>query len=356
VRYISRSRIEARKCPRKYYYQYLAGERGYSESEKNIDPLGLGIMAHKGIETLFKTNNISLAVDAISLEAEPFKPTKEENLWELPTWDEAKHLSIALTMGWYRSQHEKFLDQYEVVMVEKEIEVPLAPNIVLIARADLVVRDRNDGTLGAVNWKTTNSTKDWSSQWMYDIQAWTEGLAIEKELQERIGWFKYIGLYKGVKRGGTYSSPLIYGYKVPSPKGDTYTTHYRKGLEKICTWKTPTLAGPGLGSWISWLPTDVVGEQFVISNPIFRNDEIVEEWLRQVVRWESDAEHMSQAEFEDQMDLFEQRFSKWNCAKCAFQNLCFKRSDLTQMTKAGILVPRSSPVSLRETLLEATNG
>jgi hypothetical protein len=327
------------------------------EGGKNLDPLGLGIAVHKGLEHLFRDGTLDSAMEGIDLAMAEFFPKTETDAHLLAEWDELLHLARGLLIGWRRTHHDLFLRQYEILSVEKEIETPLSSNLILLGRPDLVVRDRTMGGIEGINLKTTSSLYDWTTNWLYDIQAWTEALAIAKDVGEPVKAFRYIGFWKGAKRDGHYSSPLIYGYRDNDPLLPSYYDRYRAGREKFPTWRQSFAWGEGLSAWISWLPEEKVAEQFAISNPIFINDAIVEPWLSQVVRWETDAQHINdEGSEEDKLAFFEQRFSKWNCKGCSFEQVCFKKTELKELVKSGALVPRDSPIVKleRDMLLETT--
>lgn len=353
-RFISRSRVETRKCPRKFWHSYLQDGTGYMESTKVLDPLGFGIVVHAAMAQLFRTNDIDEALQKVDEEMGAFLPKAEENAWMLPEWEEMKFLARGILLGWYRVKHGPFIRDNEILMVEKPIETPLSSNLILFGLPDLVVRVRKTGLIKGINLKTAQSFWDWTSQWLYDVQAWTEAMSIEKELGEKVGAYEYIGLSKGSKRQGSYSSPLIYGYKEEGGLGEElYFDRYRAGREKFPVWKEDFPFGLGQEKWISWLPFSKVEEQFTSSNPIFINEGMVEEWLSQVVRWETDAQHIhSEGNDGDRAAFFEQRFSKYNCRGCPFEDVCFKKTSVGELVKAGKLMKRDSPVSRLDTMLE----
>lgn len=238
-------------------------------------------------------------------------------------------------------------------MVEKEVQALLAPNIVLQARADAVIQRRVDGANFVLNWKTSGSIKDWNEQWEDEIQAWTEALVMEEALGERISGVIFEGLYKGTYREGRNHSPLIYGWKLPVGGGRfLYSAEYKRFTKeqpwvKFPVWVerfVPDIQSgtEALSYWINWLPLDVVAENFVRSTPVLKNDLVVEKWVRQVVRRETDMERMLQSDVPegDREDFFSQHFSKWNCKGCTFRRVCKLQTTVEGMVETGELRER----------------
>lgn len=304
------------------------------------------------METLSKTADPTVAYDA-ALGAAGAAPLDG---YDALLWDEGRHLAAGLVAGWARStQWSDFLKRYEILKVEEEIETPLTPDLALYSRIDLLVRDRLDGAIYVVNWKTSSSQKDWNTSWDFDIQGWTECMAAEQLLGEKVAGTIYVCLYKGVRRNGMYTSPLIYGYRKVEKSGSlTYRDSYRGGGEKFPVWLAKDLpCGEGLASWVAWLPQATIDAQFIVSPPILRNTSAVDGWLDGVVRWEGDAKHIASGA--DHLDFFTQNFSKWNCTRCAFKDVCRGQTTVADLLRAGQLVPRDSPVTRRDTLLETTS-
>jgi CRISPR/Cas system-associated exonuclease Cas4 (RecB family) len=343
IQYISKGRIEALKCPRKYFYSYRYG-KGY-DSKKPSLPLAIGIATHRGLEALLKKEEIFSACDEGWAEATKGWPTNDPFL--RAKMEEGLALSKALTYGWSITRLEKFLATYDIISIEEEVEMPLSSNVMLIARCDVVVRDKLSGTVYVVNWKTTSDKKDWTTQWGYDIQMWTEAMAIEQKLGLLTGGCVVEGLYKGTVHNGLLSTPLLYGHK----KEDEVCVGWKKGWDKF-----PAYKDIGIKEWIDLLPLEVVEQQFLTSEPILKNDDVVEDWLRQIVARESAIQTiMDNGTPQDHLDYFSQQFSRWNCRGCPFWDVCMKRTSIEEMVKEGLLVVRESPLT-RRTNVETSRG
>jgi hypothetical protein len=79
----------------------------------------------------------------------------------------------------------------------------------------------------------------------------------------------------------------------------------------------------------------------VESAPQIRQDELVEGWLRQVVTYESDVDHILQDGTEqDKEDFFFQNWSDQTCGRCPYNALCTLKATPEEMIREGFLQPR----------------
>src|SRR5258706_1070979 len=167
---------------------------------------------------------------------------------------------------------------------------------------------------------------------------WTEALALESHLKERVEGCIVEGLYKGSKYNQERTSRLIYGYK--DIKSGTYSTASGGGRVKFKAWEESFPFGRGLEGWIAWLPWDELDLNFPRSEPIMKNDEVVRRWIKQVVRQEMDIKHILETgSSEDKEEFFIQRLGKrrnW----CPFANLCFLLSYPETLISDGFLKER----------------
>lgn len=331
MRTISRSSHEdLLKCPRKHFLRYLYEGTGYDSPDPG-QALRIGLTVHKGMEKILLSSEshtqIGDALEAMEAEYERLKG-------ESPQEDELP-LCLALVTGWYRTKYLSFMKEYEVLSVEEPVESMLSPNIRLIGRCDAVVRSREDGMVYVFNWKTTKSKANWTRKWQHDIQMWTEAFLVQEKLGETVVGCIVEGLWKGYWKEGRFQTPLLYWWDDGS---DIPSLSYVRGRQPKPSWKGSPL--PSLSEWVYWIPQELVEGHFVRSNPILKNDAVVEGWLREVVRRESDVEHVLQAPLEDQLLYFERRFSDSNCSFCPFQDLCYERAHLVDLLSEGRLARR----------------
>lgn len=258
---------------------------------------------------------------------------------------EEKNWLLAAALAWERVRREEFFDQYDVVTIEEEVDVTLSPGTVLRARADAVVQDRNNGTYWVWNWKTTSQISGWTRKWFYDIQAWTESLAMEGHLGVPVQGCIFEGVWKGPYWNGQMNSRLVYGYKrwSDSMNGYVYTTEAKGSPrpEKFPVWEESFPFGDGVAAWISWISKGFLQNHFAVSAPQFRDDALVEAWLRAIVRREDDISHVADmGNNEELQDFFVQNFSDSNCPRCPYADLCMRRSTPEALIEEGVLEPR----------------
>lgn len=302
-------------------------------------PLSIGIAVHRGLEVLLRTGDIEEAVTVATTDfAFIWSVVDQDDPVLAMSIDEAMALVEGLVRGWHRACYRGFLEEFEVITIEKEVRTLLAPDLTLMARADVVVRRREDGLLFVVNWKTTGYKSGWTGQWEDEIQAWTEALAMEEDLGERVAGVIFEGLYKGQYRDGVQASPLIYGFRKEDANAIRYAAKSPdRSWQRFKAWMQPG----GLSWWIDWLPFDILEEQFVRSSPIFKNDEVVRGWLRQLVRRESDASHiLAEGSEEEQLDFFWQNFGHERCKWCPFRPVCKQQTSIPMLMEEGRLMRR----------------
>lgn len=348
-----------RQCPRRFYWGYVKDGTGYTGKGVSMN-LVVGLAVHGGLETLLKMGDVEQAVvDARARYEQEAKATwpaeglsEEKHAIHTFLVEEQGHLTEALVRGWHRVRYPAFTHQYEVVDIERERRTLLAPNVTLASRGDILVRDRVSADLILFNWKTTSATKDWDIKWTRDVQAWTECLAEEHAKGEKVAGCVFEGLYKGVRKDNRQCTDLLYGYRLQ--KGDGSPTQFRveyTAPSKASPWKRFPVWGEkefgpapsdALRYWINWLPWDSVAQYFVTSNPVFKNDLVTSKWVEQVVRLETEVEHMLREEVteEERLTYFIQNFSHFNCHGCTFDKICQLQWDFQEAVDSGRLMKR----------------
>ncbi len=322
MRQISRSSYEAFNiCPRKHYYNYEFAGTGVEPTEPSID-LILGLGVHKGMECLLQGMSPMEAAKEGQKEFLSLAPTSVSDARWNTMRVEGERIIWAFING-FPLAHPEFFTTYEVVGVEEEVRVALAGDVTLMARADAVVRDTS-GSLWVVNHKTCSSWD--ASDWMYDVQMWTEALSMEQHYGVPVLGCIVTGFLKGGRRSGVLSTPLIYSWR----KGEKVKDLYEAGGEKFL------LSEEEISEKLRRLD---LGKHFPISPPVTRNDAVVEAWLDQVVRRESENAHIlsDDATEEDRLQHFWQRFTKWTCPFCPFKDVCFGLASIQDMVDEGRL-------------------
>lgn len=227
-----RSRILARQaCPQKRYYGYECGPSGMGVTGTvSSEYLVLGSAVHAGLEYLlkalqvFQTKEVTLEFDwnglfiaaASEAKADYYKRAAEgiyfAKTHNLP--DEIKNrlideqANLAYGLVWsYAVRHAADLcAQYEIVAVEPEMPWLMdtwkdGRYLVMMSRPDAILRDKGNGGLWTVSWKTAQKfTADHVAKLESDLQTLTEGMAVKHMF--------------GQSSSGTY-----YGYFVKGGKG-----------------------------------------------------------------------------------------------------------------------------------------
>ncbi len=303
------------------------------ESSTPPIPLLIGLTLHKGQEELLLTGDSSHSRAELRKEFSRLTANVSEEIRTGHTLDQALHLAEALHLGWALAKWPAFQEQFEILHVEKEERLRLSSGQVFMARADAVVRERSSGFIYVFNWKSTKKKKDWNTMWLRDVQAWTEAMVIEQALGEAVSGCIFEGFFKGVELGPIWSSPLIYGFR--NGAGEVSST-WKRGWDRLAAWREF-----GLDSWFAKLSPATIHDQFLRSEPVLKNDEVVREWLEQVVMKEEAIDHvLTNGSEQEQLVFFSQNFSPWNCAGCPFDPVCQKRSSIEELLKDGFLVPR----------------
>mgnify|MGYP003578973594 CR=1 FL=1 len=205
VIWTDRSRI-IEICARKRFLGYDYEGTGFVPTARNEDLL-IGAAVHEGIDLLFQGGSLEKALavtEKCYLEGKPWGG------WLLPEQQEALtqdglHLSKALVYAFHTIYLPQYLDQYEVVEVEEEINWLVREidglALVCMSRPDAILRDKRDGKLWHVSHKTTKRFDDIALQGLdVDVQRFAEGLAIKAKYGEDIEGTFYNYFIKGDRR------------------------------------------------------------------------------------------------------------------------------------------------------------
>ncbi len=358
MRRISRSSHSThRACPRKHYLGYLKDGTGYS-SKHNPMELVYGLGVHLGAEQIILGKSIDEAVKtslAFLDGPEGLKKTFPQIEVSKEKLDEHTYFAIEMRSmaeahlrGWYRVRWPSFNQKYEVISTEQERRTLLAPNVMLMSREDALLRERETNLLLILNWKTSTGLNEWDIKWKRDVQAWTEALAVEHEIGEPVAGCLFEGFDKGLRKKGRQYTNLIYGYKLEVPGEETrYSSKYVAPSKKspwqlFRVWEETSFGPSPLSYWINWLSWDEVDENFATSDPIYKDDRVTQAWVNQVVRLETEIEHVLRPEVseEEREIYFIQNFSHFNCKRCPFNDICDLTTSLKEQIEMGKFVAR----------------
>lgn len=343
--YTDRSRREAaEKCLRKRYWNYEFKDRGIvprAEGRSRF-PLMTGTGVHNAIEHLAMGRTVDEAVRVGVDVYLDFECGEDERLGHLVR--EQRAIIEGLTRAFALSTLPSFLSTYEVLRVEREYVVELAPSLMWMSRPDFVVRRRSDGSVFIINLKTTKRADErWVAQWPIDQQTLAEVVAVEAAEQEKLSGVIVLGLMKGEtleypKGSGQWyhNSPLTQAWMKDGVMQARYewtdidgsTRRLGKGWKKVPVWEQEG----GVKAWVERLwqedPTLLL-EQVVMLPPILRTEYQVEAW-KQAVVWQEIAIDARMQLPSDLDSDFPMSTSSGNClwpVKCPYFSLCHENGD-----------------------------
>jgi hypothetical protein len=278
MNYIDRSRIEADwTCPERRYWntEYLApgaNRRGIVKVE-DATALIFGTAIHNALAGTMLGATPDEDLDVI-LDNE-----LRGKLTYLTLDKRTELILLARGMFWGFVIHIKptILDQYTVEAIEHEVGFDLDNHTRFMAKPDLILKRKSDGTYWYPDFKTTGfKTKQWMDSWHYALQVHSGCHAIEETLDITVEGAVIIGLYKGYHdKEGRLRSLFTYAYQNPISK--VWSDEYVRG------WDLKSLAEypDGMRAWVSSRCRDVIDEQFpVVPNIMFDRD-YVNRWLKE---------------------------------------------------------------------------
>lgn len=311
--------ITSQVCDRKGWYARFLGGTGIQRIGKAL-PLVTGGAQHEGMAVLVTTWDIEKAVFRSQLVlSEAFADkgiSAEDDAATEYSMEEQGALVEGLLRGWNIYQGPNFRASFDLIEVEQEGEVELAPGIVLQFRPDRVVREKQTGDVYVISTKTTSMFGKMSlDSASVDMQSMSEVYGVEKKLGIRVEGVIYEWLVKGKRQKDEYlgayrqNSPLIYGWKrsgatpeddewahqyqwqteeVNEKTGKNVTTKLGKGFRKVAIWKEYP---GGVKAWIDDLAAQRIAPRhinaldaiFPQSLPVSRRADEIESWRRQTV-------------------------------------------------------------------------
>lgn len=165
---LSYSQIQLyRSCQQAFFYRYIEG----IQRKETAVPLELGSLIHEYLANYY--NNIVSKRDSAEAHADAYQRTTEswkpklEDMAETAYMVGAEETAESLRGLWEQAEYiiqryyivhgAEDAEQYEVILVEKQLLTKLARGIESIGYADLVARDRNSGYIYLFEHKTTKN-------------------------------------------------------------------------------------------------------------------------------------------------------------------------------------------------------
>jgi len=293
---------------------------GLQRTRKSL-PLQFGSAFHEGAEHLLQ-GNVEEAILRAFLFLEQalnggtsFDGEQPANVEAAMAYgrEEQMALAEALLRGWWAYEGKEFLEQFEVMEVEREGRADLANDLTLMFRPDALVREKASGDLFVVSWKTTAAfSKRNIDQSRTDMQSMSEMFGLEANGSGKIEGILYKHVVKGRRSLDKFdnlykqNTPLIYGWlkRGDTPEMDEWSWAYEwekedgsgssrlgKGWRKVPIWREYE---GGVKAWIDDLHhqrvfprhLSALASVFPVQTPVERRVDEVESWRTQVVQQE----------------------------------------------------------------------
>ena len=360
------------ECPRKAYLEYYYGGKGIVPKKLDIYQ-ATGSLTHTILQSVMQIAKVSGALpdptimDAICVKAvsdyrvqvEEVGLTEVSGELELEMQRQTA-LAEGLARVWTKYRLPQILEDYEIVAVEEEHEIPFGPGQVLMSRLDGVLRRKVDGELFAgPEFKTTGWINDeYIESWRYSTQTLSHTLDVVAKYGKEPAGVMMEFLYKGFKKKNkdtgevVYYSPLVRAYRmVDEFGGEVYG--FDSGLSRKKDWKVFDAYTMGMGPWIEQLPQEVA-EGVLFNTTIYRSPVELEEWKRQVSLRQGriqaglimlTEDKPTEAAADDIMaQIFPARLDKYCVSnmyrkKCPYLDVCFHK--VSDPIESGMFVERT---------------
>ena len=311
--------LAVQSCGRRRFMEYEWGGRGVVPVALAIE-LVTGSATHVGVGALLEGKGVEEAVVGARAEfdaelAGRSLATEDDSL----AYTRLEQLTLVemLTRMYAARQLPRMLEEFEVQWVEREIVMPLTPELGWMARADALLKRRADGDLYVYSLKTC---KEWSERKdeenRLDMQGVSELAAVEHLTGGRVMGVKMEFLVKGKRDRYTKwlqdsalvrpwrkqeqfgvqwqwqgrvpcANPAECKYHRSRPSADPYH-NLADGWERVPVWEHMTAR-----EWFEMLAAGEVGVgdpfEGLIATPIpyYRNRDDVARWRRQVIAQET---------------------------------------------------------------------
>ena len=202
--------------------------------------------------------------------------SEQAKVWDTLTPDQ-QDTAQALIIGFFKTIWPRWMEQYEPMAVEQELEMEV-DGVIFMMRPDLLLKDKQTGDIWYPDFKTFTS---WNNRkWDWGLQQQLTMLACEKALGVTLTGAWIQGLSKGSGRKGVLYHPLVYGYRHPGTPGvtdPTFGSKRRSGFERFHTWDYPY---GGIEGWIDRLADkdpELLSKCYPQTAPLFLKKELMEE-------------------------------------------------------------------------------
>ena len=375
--------ITYQDCPRERYLGYHhptpLGRIGLRKTRLNI-PLATGIYTHLGLADLLR----GLPVDeAVKHATDEYWTEIQRRGIQVQTGEDGAYVAVEQT-AWVEAALRAYalvrlpqlLAEYEVVDVEREMDLPLDEGLIMMSRRDALLRHRETGELVIQSYKTAAAYDERTArQGEHDVQGLSEMAAADYRGEERISAIRMEYLIKGPRReypkdSGHWEqySPLIRGYAKPGITSADDKYGWKRdftgadGKDRRLDYRTWMAfhvwqAAGGVKAWIELLASgqvqpeagDCLSEQFVIPQLYYRQDDDLRDWYEQTTAQElgivqalNREPHLNSAAHRNWLNTnFPQH--RQNCdypGPCQFTDICFSTNLRQDPLGSGLYQPR----------------
>lgn len=367
--FFDRSRVQTDGgCRRARYYLTEYENRGIVLGGRKPLYFIIGDVVHACLDDMSKAAEAGVEVDIALLEAvlQPRTAVLWETLWSMSVGedeeegrrlaDETSCLVEGLIRGFHRHMWPLLIRDYDIIGGEREIiyDYDIDGQLVRFGcRPDLLARKKDGGGVWYFEYKTPGSLgRTWFEQWTTAIQlqagAWATGRVVGEEVEGAI----VQALYKGDKdRQGRSTSPFTYCYYKPGNPpftAEQFSQDYKPAGSGWTRRAVYTLPG-GCEAQVRRLSGEVLAAQFPQSPPVFLNEDLVRDWLRQTALRELEikraSEELRKKEWPEGrkqrlMDtVFRQNFdtcTPYKGSPCQYRHICHGGAQLPTVENEGV--------------------
>jgi len=268
-------------CKKERFYLTEYGGTGIV-SAKGKTELDFGTDIHDALAELARRVGAADVVGPLAREA--YSRVRERETVALGHQRATQLAAIAegALRGYVRCVWPQVLQLYDIVAVEQEVTYKLTDWLTFMARPDLILRSKADGTYWYWEYKTTGQrVEDWLKQWPKAVQVHSAIVAAESTMGLKIAGCIIQGLSKGYKYKDDLRSPFCEGWRYLGGSDVTYSYTYMrsKGWERFATWDHPD----GVAGWVEGMPPDLLSDQFPRTQPIFLRRDLSDRFFNQLV-------------------------------------------------------------------------
>lgn len=334
VVYFNKSRDDIdQKCHRACYWNELALTTGI-EPATGAYELAFGEWWHDAVAKLLLGESVEAAAahgcKQLQAVQEALTPDPAPPGWDLRCREHQLLMNTLITLFPTSALMRDIRSHYDIVAVEQEISFrePRGDyELVFSAKPDVLTRDRRNGKLVYVEFKTTGFYREgWFKPYKRSPQLFGAALAVEQHYGETLDHVIVQPINKGSAYKDQWDSPACYVWRNvqgPSVKWSLKRPSSWAGWEKVFVgeleWGPALQVLEGLGASAILYPE---------APPIYVNHEVVQEWWEQRVRRRlAIQDAVERGITEDELSsVFPQNFSQCEPMMgraCDFVNCCW---------------------------------